>query len=1643
LWQKEANASDRWRGRPVLSALLRVFIALVPISLSIVSATVTAHLLPRPHRIEWLVGWWALVLGVPTLILVVTDRLARRALPLAVLLKMTMVFPDQAPRRFAVARRAGTTRDLARKVDEARAQGTVDEPMVAAEKILTLAAALNAHDRLTRGHGERVRAFTDLIADELHLPAADRDRLRWAALLHDIGKIAVHTDVLNKPGALDEDEWAAIRNHPLEGAKFTAPLASWLGPWANTIAEHHERYDGAGYPYGLSGEEISLGGRIVAVADSYDTMTALRSYKRPMSPQAARIELAACAGTQFDPQVVRAFLDVSIGRLRPVTGPLAWLGSLPFVDSIPQLGQVATAVGRVAATSVVVAGAVTAGTLQAAGARAASPAPQSRVGAPRTTTVPTTSLPARAHSAPVGRPQKKSRTRPRVIPPVRKPPKPVPVRVVTKDHGGSPPRVPPRHHKSPGGSAPAVPPGGGSLSTGAHSASKAASSFSITVNGSASSASSTYGAPATLEAIGLPAKTTGSITFFSTSPDMTLCTVSDYPAAWSCEPDAGLAAGSYSGLEASFGDTDGNYLDSRSSNSPSLVVERAPLTVTASPSTSLYGTVAVPTALYAGFVDGDGVASLETLPTCVSSLTDTSATGTYEGANTCSGAAAANYSFDYVAGSATVNQAPLTVTASSTTTTYGESPVSVTASYAGFVNGDDVASLSSAASCSSIVTAASKVGTYPGANTCSGAQATNYSFDYLAGDATVNKATLTVSAATTSSTYGTSPTVTPSYAGFRDGDDLASLSAGASCTSSVSATSPVANYPGANTCFGAAAANYSFRYLPGDAAVTPAPLTVTASSTSTPYGVVPIVSPGFAGFANGDGVASLTTVPSCASSLSETSAAGSYPGANTCSGGRASNYSLRYVAGDATVTAATVTITASSSSSTYGTSPTVTASYSGFLNGDGAGSLTALPTCSSGVTATSGTGTYNGANTCFGAASSNYSFDYVAGDATVTPASLTVTASSSSSTYGTVPGVSASYSGFVNGEGPSSLGVLPSCVSSVTGATGVGTYADANTCAGAYAANYSFEYVTGHATVTPASLTVTASSTSSTYGTAPQVTAGYAGFVDTDGPASLTSAPSCASSVTATSSVGSYPGANTCAGASAANYTFDYLPGGANVTPATLTVTASASSSAYGTVPLPSASYAGFQNGDGIGSLTLFATCTSSVTSTRPVGTYAGANTCSGAAATNYSFDYLAGDATVTPASLSVTASSTSSTYGTAPAPTANYAGFVNGDGPASLSSLPTCTSSVTVTSPVGTYTGANTCSGAVGSNYSVAYDPSDATVSAATLTVTASSSSTSYGTAPLPSASYAGFENGDGIGSLTVFATCTSSVTAASPVGSYAGANTCSGAAAANYVFVYLSGDGEVTPATLTITASSSATTYGTVPSVTAAYAGFQNGDGPSSLASLPTCSSSVTATTAPGSYPGANTCSGAAGSNYSLAYVAGNATVAPVASLTIINGGSQAGRPEAGDQIVVTFNPVPDLNALCSAWTSTTYPELDNPNVLVEANAPLFGDDTLTVSDPTDCSGGLNFGTIDLGQAGYFFLGTTAFGGPSATCGTGDSSGCSSLQWDGANTLTITLGQTGFVQPTQSTPSVAIYSPAPALGLPGSISSAYEENF
>ena len=165
----------------------------------------------------------------------------------------------------------------------------------------------------------------------------ERDRLRWASLLHDIGKLEVGAKILNKDGPLSSDEWTVMHQHPEIGARVTAPLQEWLGEWIHAVDQHHENYDGTGYPHGLSADEISIGARIVAVADAFEVMTALRSYKRPMDAAAARQELARCSGAQFDPVVVRVFLNLSLGRIAWLVGPIAWLTSLRLVQAASNL----------------------------------------------------------------------------------------------------------------------------------------------------------------------------------------------------------------------------------------------------------------------------------------------------------------------------------------------------------------------------------------------------------------------------------------------------------------------------------------------------------------------------------------------------------------------------------------------------------------------------------------------------------------------------------------------------------------------------------------------------------------------------------------------------------------------------------------------------------------------------------------------------------------------------------------------------------------------------------------------------------------------------------------------------------------------------------------------------------------------------------------------------------------------------------------------------------------------------------------------------------------------------------------------------------------------------------------------------------
>jgi len=332
--RRRRRQEGRWRGRALGAFLVRTLVLVVPVGAGVGIAILVGSVLPPPETGADVAMWWLLVIGCSTLAALLADRIARRLLPLAVLLKLTLVFPDRAPSRYALARAAGNVRLLERRVSEARERGLSDDPTRAAEMVLMLIAALGAHDRRTRGHSERVRAFTDLLADELNLHPDARVRLRWAALLHDIGKLQVAAEILNKPGELEEREWDAIRDHPEAGARLVGPLLPWLGEWGRAIPEHHERFNGSGYPHGILGGEISLGARITAIGDAYETMTAARSYKPSLGVRGARRELTRFAGSQFDPTLVRAFLNISIGRLLWVVGPLTWIAQIPIVRGL-------------------------------------------------------------------------------------------------------------------------------------------------------------------------------------------------------------------------------------------------------------------------------------------------------------------------------------------------------------------------------------------------------------------------------------------------------------------------------------------------------------------------------------------------------------------------------------------------------------------------------------------------------------------------------------------------------------------------------------------------------------------------------------------------------------------------------------------------------------------------------------------------------------------------------------------------------------------------------------------------------------------------------------------------------------------------------------------------------------------------------------------------------------------------------------------------------------------------------------------------------------------------------------------------------------------------------------------------------------
>jgi HD domain len=171
--------------------------------------------------------------------------------------------------------------------------------------------------------------------------------------------MSVPVEILDFPGKPSPEQWSVLSQHPAQGQTLAAPVVDWLGEWASGIWEHHERWDGTGYPNRAAGNDISRSGRIVAVADAFETMTAVRAYKRPMSIEAARKELVASAGSHFDPTVVRAFLAIGLGRVDKVHGWASFLQA-PLV-ALAHAGEAAKTLLRTAATGSTAAMAVAVG----------------------------------------------------------------------------------------------------------------------------------------------------------------------------------------------------------------------------------------------------------------------------------------------------------------------------------------------------------------------------------------------------------------------------------------------------------------------------------------------------------------------------------------------------------------------------------------------------------------------------------------------------------------------------------------------------------------------------------------------------------------------------------------------------------------------------------------------------------------------------------------------------------------------------------------------------------------------------------------------------------------------------------------------------------------------------------------------------------------------------------------------------------------------------------------------------------------------------------------------------------------------------------------------------------------------------------
>jgi hypothetical protein len=792
-----------------------------------------------------------------------------------------------------------------------------------------------------------------------------------------------------------------------------------------------------------------------------------------------------------------------------------------------------------------------------------------------------------------------------------------------------------------------------------------------------------------------------------------------------------------------------NYAITR--NDALLTVSAAPLTVTTNDASKIYGQPNPSfSTSYSGFKLSDGPGDLGGSLSFSTAATNSSDVGTY--AVTPAGLTSTNYDISFVAGTITVDQATLVVTADDDSREYGEPNPALTGTLNGVVNGDDIT-----ASFVTAATATSAAGTYaitPVLHDPDG-RLFNYHVVSTSGTLTVTRAILTVTADDASRDYGEpNPSFTASYAGFKLSDGPSDLGGTLAFATPATAASSVGTY--AVTPSGLTSGNYTIVFVAGGLTITKAPLTVTADDASREYGDAnPTFTGSITGIKNADDITA-----GYATSATPASSVGTYDIAPSLSDpdSKLGNYTVTVVDGTLTITKAPLTVMADDASREYGDSnPSFTGAIVGIKNAD---DITASYATS--ATAASNVGTYaivpslNDPDLKLG----NYTVTAANGSLTITKAPLSVTADDASKTYGDPnPSFTVGYSGFKLTDGPGDLGGTLSFSTPATASSSVGTYPV--TPGGLTSGNYAITFVDGTLTVGKAPLTVTADDRSRQYGDAnPAFTYAVSGFRNGDTLGVVSGQASCLTGATPASDVGSYAISCSQGTLNASNYDFSFVSGTLTVMRAPLTVTAGDASRQYGdSNPTFTGSIVGIKNGDNI-----TATYSSPATASSSVGSYGIVPSLHDPDSKlgNYSVTSVNGTLTIKKAPLTVTADNKSRTYGDPnPAFTGSISGIKNGD--AITASYST---TATPASTVGSYAIAPSPNDPNGKlpNYTVTVTNGTLTITKAALTVTANNATKVVG-APNPAltGSIFGIKNGD-----PITATYTTTAATASPVGSY-----------------------------------------------------------------------------------------------------------------------------------------------------------------------------------------------------------------------------------------------------------------------------------